>query len=197
MTREVIYLSLLLALLPAPAFSTSDVPIKSHYTGQEKREIKTLSESDIEELVNGRGWGLAKAAELNGVPGPAHLLEMSVEIGLSQEQIAQIETLFKEMQQQAIPLGRELIDYEKELNLHFANGTINEELLLEILGRIAQTRARLRYVHLSAHLKTPAIVSVEQIEVYNRLRGYVSDDPCSSIPAGHDPEMWKKHHNCP
>jgi hypothetical protein len=32
---------------------------KSKYTGEEKREIKSLSESDIAELEAGKGWGLA------------------------------------------------------------------------------------------------------------------------------------------
>ncbi|MBT3972460.1 MAG: hypothetical protein HOE99_01485, partial [Acidiferrobacteraceae bacterium] len=50
--------------------------VASPYVGQETRVIKSLSAEDIDDLINGRGWGLAKPAELNGVPGPAHLLEM-------------------------------------------------------------------------------------------------------------------------
>ncbi len=46
------------------------------YSGQEKRIIKSLSPDDMAELRREGGWGLAKAAELNGVPGPVHLLEM-------------------------------------------------------------------------------------------------------------------------
>jgi len=194
---RLIYLILIFTLLPISAFSSSDDSFKSSYAGQENREIKSLSESDIEELENGRGWGLAKAAELNGVPGPAHLLEMKTEIGLTQEQIGQIEILYQEMQQQAIPLGIKLIDHEKELNALFANRTITEELLRGILEEIAQVQEQLRYVHLSAHLKTPDILTVEQVDLYNKLRGYFSDDPCKNIPKGHDPEMWKKHNNCP
>ena len=45
----------------------------SEYVGEERRQIKSLSDDDISELRQGGGWGLAKAAELNGVPGPAHL----------------------------------------------------------------------------------------------------------------------------
>lgn len=41
----------------------------SSYSGQEKRTIKSLSKDDIEQLNAGKGWGLAKAAELNGMPG--------------------------------------------------------------------------------------------------------------------------------
>jgi hypothetical protein len=184
-------------LLPLSAHAASDDSHRSEYAGEEHREIKSLSESDIEELRKGAGWGLALAAELNGVPGPVHLLEMKKEIALSPEQIGQIETLFEQMRGQAIELGTELIDLERELNNHFAQGTINEELLRGLLGQIAQVHAHLRFVHLSAHLKTPGILTTEQIALYNELRGYSSDDPCTNIPAGHDPEMWKKHNNCP
>jgi hypothetical protein len=188
---------LILILMPLSAISASDHSYKSKYAGEEKRKIKSLSENDIEELKNGKGWGLAKAAELNGVPGPAHLLEMKAEIDLSAKQVRVIEDLYKEMKQEAIPLGLELIELEGELNNHFANRTITYELLGALLERIAQVQKKLRYVHLSTHLKTPNIITPEQIALYNKLRGYSSDDPCENIPVGHDPEMWKKHHNCP
>jgi Spy/CpxP family protein refolding chaperone len=194
---RILLLLLTVMLLPLSANAASHDSHRSEYAGEEHREIKSLSESDIEELRNGAGWGLALAAELNGVPGPVHLLEMKKEIALSPEQIGQIETLFEQMRGQAIELGTELIDLERELNNHFAQGTINEDLLRGLLGQIALVRAQLRYVHLSTHLKTPDILTTEQIARYNELRGYSSDDPCQNIPAGHDPEMWKKHNNCP
>jgi len=188
---------LILILMPFSTLSAADYSHQSKYVGQEKREIKSLSESDIEELKNGRGWGLAKAAELNGVPGPAHLLEMKDEINLSTKQVRAIEDLFSKMKQEAIPLGLELIELERELNNHFANRTITYELLSVLIERVAQVQKKLRYVHLATHLKTPKILTPEQISLYNRLRGYSSNDPCENIPKGHDPEMWKKHHNCP
>lgn len=194
---RLIYWALIFTLLPVSSFSSSEVSFKSAYIGQERREIKSLSKSDIEELENGSGWGLAKAAELNGVPGPAHLLEMKTEIGLSQDQIGRIEILYQEMKRQATSLGSELIQLERELNTHFANRTITEELLRNLLEEIAQVQKQLRYAHLSTHLKTPDILTVEQIDQYNKIRGYFSDDPCKNIPEGHDPEMWKRHNNCP
>jgi hypothetical protein len=187
---------LVLILIATFAFSAADHTHKSKYAGEEKRGIKSLSETDIEELKNGKGWGLAKAAELNGVPGPAHLLEMKEEIDLSAKQIQAIEDLYKKMKQEAIPLGLELIELERELNNHFAKGTITDELLRQILQRISQVHRQLRYVHLSAHLNTSDILKSEQIILYNKLRGYSSDDPCENVPKGHDPEMWKKHHKC-
>jgi len=187
---------LLFFLIPFCAYSASEHSHKSKYVGEEKREIKSLSESDIEELENGKGWGFAKAAELNGVPGPIHLLEMKKEIRLSSEQIQKIEDIYQKMKKQAISLGLELIELERRLNNHFANRTITDNLLHKLLGEIAQVRKKLRYAHLSAHLKTPDILTFEQITLYNELRGYSSNDPCKNIPEGHDPEMWKKHHNC-
>ena len=194
---RIVLLLVTVMLLPLSANAASDDSHRSEYAGEEHREIKSLSESDIAELRKGAGWGLALAAELNGVPGPVHLLEMKKEIALSPEQIGQIETLFEQMRGQAIELGTELIDLERELNNHFAQGTIDVERLRGLLGQIALVRSRLRFVHLSAHLKTPNILTTEQIALYNELRGYSSDDPCQNIPAGHDPEMWKKHNNCP
>ena len=98
----------------------------SKYTGQEYREIKSLSSEDIDELQNGKGWGLAKAAELNGIPGPVHLLEMKEEIKLSGIQVSQIERLYAKMKNDAIPLGLKLIEFERELNNAFADRTIGE-----------------------------------------------------------------------
>jgi Spy/CpxP family protein refolding chaperone len=196
MRTKIIIPFLTLVMVPIFTLSAAEHLRKSKYTGQEKREIKSLSESDIEELKNGRGWGLAKPAELNGMPGPAHLLEMRGEIDLSMKQVQAIEDLFTKMEKEAIPLGHQLIELERELNNHFANRTITSELLSLLLERIAQVKKELRYVHLSTHLKTPSILRPEQISLYKKLRGYSSDDLCKNIPEGHDPEMWETHHNC-
>ena len=131
------------------------------------------------------------------MPGPVHLLEMRREIDLSAKQVRTIEDLYKTMKQEAIPLGLELIELERELNNHFANRTITYELLGVLLESVAQVQKKLRYVHLSTHLQTPNILTSDQIALYNKLRGYSSDAPCENIPKGHDPAMWKKHHNCP
>ena len=172
MTTKVTILFLILMLTPLSNISAADPAYKSKYAGEEKRAIKSLSEADIEELENGKGWGLAKAAELNGMPGPAHVLEMKDEIALSTSQVGAIEDLYKKMKQEAIPLGLELIELERALNNRFANKTITFELLGVLLESIAQVHKKLRYVHLSAHLKTPNILTPEQIALYNKLRGY-------------------------
>lgn len=190
----VVLLTIFISIVPIAVSSQSQ---KSKYVGQETRDIKSLSDSDREELSKGQGWGLAKAAELNGVPGPAHVLELKQEISLDPEQVTKIKRLYQDMKNRAIPLGIKFIELERVLNNHFADRSITDEKLHESLEQIAQTQKQLRYVHLSMHLKTADLLTREQIDLYNKLRGYSSDDPCKNIPDGHDPEMWKKHNNCP
>ena len=83
------------------------------YAGLQNRAIKSLSDKDMEELRRGGGWGLALPAELNGMPGPAHLLELKDKIGLSEDQARDIQSLFDQMKQEhidymlsRIPMGR-------------------------------------------------------------------------------------------
>jgi Spy/CpxP family protein refolding chaperone len=170
--------------------------LTSPYAGEEARVIKSLSAKDIDDLLNGRGWGLAKPAELNGVPGPAHLLEMKSEINLSVEQVSAIEVIWSEMNQNARRLGEHYVALERELNEQFATGQITSDTLKTLLLKIATVQTELRYTHLFAHLQASPILKPAQVALYNRLRGYSSDDPCLNIPEGHDPNMWKKHNNC-
>ena len=186
-----------IALITSINANSAEIPAyQSKYVGEEQRSIKSLSTDDIEQLKHGKGWGLAKVAELNGMPGPSHILQMKDKIALSKEQEAKIQALFDDMQSKAIPLGNELIALEKKLNDSFVNRTITTELLSQQLEAIAEVSKKLRYVHLVTHLMTPNILTPQQIDQYNRLRGYNSADPCKNIPFGHDPEMWKMHNNC-
>lgn len=185
------------ALFVTLAIAAAEKPVyESDYVGQEKRRIKSLSDDDIQQLMQGKGWGLAKAAELNGMPGPAHVLQMKDKIHLTSEQQAKVQAEFQGMKSKAIPLGERLVTLEGELNELFADRTITDDLLKEKLNAIARVRAELRYVHLSAHLNTPKILTEQQVDQYNRLRGYSSGDPCKNIPEGHDVKMWKKHNDC-
>ena len=127
----------------------------SEYIGEEHRSIKSLSADDIRELSAGGGWGLAKAAELNGVPGPAHILEMASEIELTPTQQAEIQEIYQQMKSEAISLGNQLIQLEATLNSHFADSSINQAILEQSLQDIERVRAQLRLAHLSAHLQTP------------------------------------------
>lgn len=130
------------------------------------------------------------------MPGPAHILEMKVEISLTSEQELNVQSLFREMKSKAIPLGEKLITLEKSLNDEFAKRSMTKNLLRQQLTSISEVKKELRFVHLDTHLSANKILTTAQIEKYNKLRGYTSGDPCKNIPTGHDSALWKKHNNC-
>lgn len=165
------------------------------YAGMQNRAIKSLSDNDINELRRGGGWGLALAAELNGMPGPSHLLELKDEIPLASDQVNKTQVLLDEMRKAAIPTGERLIAAEKALESAFASGKVDESSLRRLLAEAESTRSELRFIHLSQHYKTVQFLKPEQIKRYSILRGY-ADDPCENIPAGHTPEMYKRHMGC-
>src|SRR5262249_12751906 len=70
-------------------------PPASPYAGMEHRALKALSEQQIVDLKAGRGMGLALAAELNGYPGPAHVLELADALHLSDDQRTKTKALFE------------------------------------------------------------------------------------------------------
>lgn len=165
------------------------------YAGLQARTIKSLSDEDIAELQRGAGWGLALPAELNGKPGPAHVLELADDLVLSEAQRAEIKKLHTAMKEEALAAGERFIAAEAALSDAFAAEGLSEAQLQVLLATSEKARADLRYVHLVYHLSTPRVLTSAQIEAYNRLRGY-ADDPCAKVPEGHNAEMWRKHNNC-
>jgi hypothetical protein len=182
--RMALVLSIVLAALTGPA-AAAEPAHRSLYAGQEARDIKSLSPEDIDELRNGRGWGLAKAAELNGMPGPAHLLELRKEIALTSRQVERIEALYRAMKSEAMELGIRLIELERGLNDSFAKRTVTQASLDAHLGEIAGVRKALRLTHLETHLRTPGLLTKHQIATYNRLRGYTAGSPHGAGHGGH------------
>ena len=83
----------------AAAFATS-ATLAQHaqpYAGQQTRAIKALSDAEVDDLLAGRGAGLARAAELNGYPGPMHVLEHAQALKLTPQQRAATEALMAPM----------------------------------------------------------------------------------------------------
>jgi Spy/CpxP family protein refolding chaperone len=144
----------------------------SPYVGQELREIKALSPQELSDYLSGKGMGLAKAAELNGYPGPAHVLDLATQLNLTPDQKARTEALFKNMQARAIAFGKELVEEERALDSLFASHSMTPDTLASSLARIARLQGELRQVHLQAHLEQTALLSPDQVRQYNRLRGY-------------------------
>ena len=164
--KPVHYAGLLLAV--AASIATAASP----YAGQEHADIKALTTAEQSALLDGQGMGFAKAAELNGYPGPKHVLELSEQLGLSQAQREATQALFERMRLAAQASGAELIAEERALDALYASRTATTGLVNAQLTRIEGLRARLRGIHLNAHLEQAALMSRHQVALYARLRGH-------------------------
>jgi Spy/CpxP family protein refolding chaperone len=142
------------------------------YAGLQARSIKALSEQQIADLKAGRGMGLALAAELNGFPGPMHVLELADSLGLSAEQRVKIQEQIAAMKAEAMPLGEQLIAQEADLDKQFADKTITPARLEASTNAIGMTTGALRRAHLKYHLSTLDVLTPAQAQRYGELRGY-------------------------
>jgi len=164
--------AILLYLLGAAPVALAAGPAPSPYAGEEHREIKALSTKEVQDLLAGRGMGLAKSAELNRYPGPAHVLELADRLGLSAEQKARAKSVFDAMEARARALGKALVEREAELDRLFASRQVSRATLESSLAEISKLQGELRRVHLEAHLAQTDILTREQIAAYVELRGY-------------------------
>lgn len=144
----------------------------SPYVAEQTRSIKGLSDQEVEDYLAGKGMGFAKTAELNGYPGPAHVLELADALGLSPLQMTKTEQVFARMQARARDLGARLVDEERRLDGLFASKAVSRESLSKTLSAIATLQTEIRAVHLEAHLEEAEILSDAQTKKYWHLRGY-------------------------
>jgi len=168
MNPPLVLVLIAVVLASGPALAQSQKP----YAGLEARPIKALSEQQIADLRAGRGMGLALAAELNGYPGPRHVLELAESLHLSDQQRAKMQELFTAMEVEALPLGERLIAQEAELDKAFADKKITAATLAASTEAIGATHAALRQAHLKYHLFTIEVLTPTQVEQYAALRGY-------------------------
>jgi Spy/CpxP family protein refolding chaperone len=127
--------------------------------------------ADSAGMKSGEGMGMALYAEMNGYPGPKHVLDLKEQIGLTKDQQKKIGEIAKPMRISAVGKGEEIIEAEQELNKLFGTGKINEKLLRTKLEAIGRMRGDLRFIHLQAHLKMKQILTPNQILEYYNLRG--------------------------
>jgi hypothetical protein len=158
--------------IPSLDMSSSQI---SPYAGQDLRDIKSLSDNDVQSLQNGTGeafGGMAKLAELNSYPGPRHVLDMASELQLTYGQRIEIKLIYQNMSSKAKGIGAAIIAVEQDMDEAFANKTITQENLKLMLDKSADLYGQLRFVHLSAHLDTVQMLTIEQVQMYNAMRGY-------------------------
>ena len=142
------------------------------YAGLQQRAVKALSDQQIADLRAGRGMGLALAGELNGYPGPLHVLELADQLQLTGEQRQRVQQLYDAMKSEAVPVGEKLIAQEGALDRAFAEQRISHATLTALTAQIGATQGQLRAVHLKYHLTTAELLTAHQRDHYAKLRGY-------------------------
>jgi Spy/CpxP family protein refolding chaperone len=146
--------------------------VGSPYAGQQLRDIKSLSPGEINGLHQGAGMGYAKAAELNGYPGPMHVLELARPLQLTAQQRQATEQLLALHKAAARTLGSQLVDAERALDTAFAGKQIDAAGIAQLTQHIGSLQATLRAEHLQTHLSQTALLNPQQIASYQSLRGY-------------------------
>jgi Spy/CpxP family protein refolding chaperone len=158
-------------LLTGNVWAADEAP----YAGWDGRAIKALSAEQIDDLQSGRGMGLALPAELNGYPGPRHVLDFADRLELTAAQQAEAQRLFDEMQAQAIVLGEQVIAGEAALDRLFALGDASDASIEAAAVEVGRLQGALRAHHLRYHLAMRELLSPHQVKRYQQLRGYAAD----------------------
>ena len=160
-------IALLAALVP-PIADAQHTPCGGH----ELRDIKALSAEEVEQYLSGAGMGFAKAAELNRFPGPMHVLELQDKLDLSVDQRESARRLMERHKAEARAIGAKLMEAERALDALFASGAVVAQALAKQVQVVAALQGDYRLAHLETHRQMQAILTREQIERYDALRGY-------------------------
>src|SRR5712671_3067069 len=123
-------------------FAASSIAAEPHkhqpYAGQQQREVKALSDDEVKQYLSGAGMGYAKAAELNGYPGPMHVLELADKLGLSAEQRSATRLLMEKHKADAQAIGAKRVAAERSLDTMFRSGEVGKERLSEAVRAAAE-----------------------------------------------------------
>ena len=159
----------------AASVAVADQP--SPYAGQHHREIKALSSQEVQDYLQGKGMGYAKAAELNHYPGPAHVLEFAVQLGLTAEQRDATARLANTHHAEAKAIGLKRVNAEMQLDALFQGGKADERSLADAVRSAAILEGEYRLSHLETHRRLRALLTEEQVKRYDELRGYEGGKP--------------------
>lgn len=158
-----------------PVQAQTLAPTPGPYAGQQHSSIPGLTEEEIASYREARGMGFARPADINGYPGPLHVLELADALALTDEQRRAVQSLYDQMRTEASALGEEFLTRYSALELAFRDGTITPEALGERTGEIGRIEGALRATHLKYHLATRGILTFDQVAAYARLRGYATE----------------------
>jgi len=118
----------------------------------------------------GRGFGMAFAADQNGYPGPMHVLELKDRLALTPDQAAKAQALMHAMFSESRPKSARLLEAEAKLRRLFADRAADDAAVRAAVGEVERARAEVRLVHLLTHLKTRDLLTEDQRRLYHEAR---------------------------
>jgi hypothetical protein len=152
------------------------------YAGQDKRSVAMLSDDEIAGFLAGRGMGLAKSGEVNGFPGPMHVLELGDQLQLTPDQRRLVTAAFDTMKAKATALGQRYVDAERAVDAAF-KAHASQEVIAKLVATANALLGEIRMAHLDAHIAVTPVLSAGQRSTYAELRGYSG--------GSHDPSKHK------
>ena len=153
--------------------------------GEAHRRVDTYLKEFDAVVADGRGFGLAFAADQNGYPGPLHVLELKDRLQLTAEQETRMRALFETMLGEARPRAARLAAAEAQLKRLFAEGTADDAAVRAAVADTEAARAELRLAHLHAHLRARDVLTESQRQTYHHLR-WGTPHGAPGDPAQHD-----------
>jgi Spy/CpxP family protein refolding chaperone len=121
-------------------------------------------------VADGRGFGLAFAADQHGYPGPQHILELRERLGLTPEQQRRAAALLEVMLAESRPRSARLLEAERRLADIFRMGTAEEAAVRAAAAEVERARSEVRLTHLLTHLKARDLLTEAQRRLYHEAR---------------------------
>jgi len=119
---------------------------------------------------DGRGFGLAFAADQNGYPGPLHVLELKDQLKLTVDQETKAQALLHAMFAESKPKSARLLEAEAKLRRLFADRAADDAAVRAAVAEVERAHGEVRLVHLLTHLKTRDLLTEEQRRLYHEAR---------------------------
>src|SRR5689334_22194907 len=121
-------------------------------------------------VAEGRGFGMAFAADQNGYPGPLHVLELKDRLQLTVDQETRMRALLEAMFAQSRPRDAKLAEAEARLRRLFAADSADDAGVRAAVADAEHARAELRLAHVLTHLRTRELLTEHQRRTYQQLR---------------------------
>src|SRR5262245_41873426 len=159
---------MVLALLGAAVSESWGQHGHGHAGGHQAAEACS---AEFDKVVGeGRGFGLAFAADQNGYPGPLHVLELKDQLKLTADQEAKAQALLHAMFAESKPKSARLLEAEAKLRRLFADRAADDAAVRAAVAEVERARSEVRLVHLLAHLKTRDLLTEDQRRIYHAAR---------------------------